>query len=62
MVVLLLSMCGYGAAGALGALVANEWSVKILKAINASLVRDIRIDLGAVAVSIHNNCYYPCAF
>ena len=52
MVVLLLSMCGYGVAGALGAIVANEWSDKILKAVNTKVVRDIQIDFGAVSVSV----------
>ena len=51
MILLIFAIFGYLAAGVLGVFTVKDWSNVILKAIDMSLIRDIRKDLIATTVS-----------
>ena len=51
MLLILFAILGYGVAGMLGVFTVRDWSSDILKAIDTGLVREIRTDLAATAVS-----------
>ena len=54
-----LAVCGYGAAGALGALTAKDWSEDIVKSIDDDIIKEIRTEITATSVS-HDVTLHHC--